>query len=318
MSLLRDSRDDYIALIGAASDAFGFPQEFIEKDYWVTEVLRSIAKPFDGARVVFKGGTSLSKAFCLIARMSEDVDILLVLGPKTSTNSRDKILKGLAARVLSDLPLSGELSTSTTGIKRNTIFKYPTLAEIALVSEGVLLEMGIRGGAHPVETMDLRSYIAQHALASGASQADYEELEPVRIDVLGPERTLVEKLAALHHLSTNVGSDSGSKYLALGARHYYDVAKLLADQNVRDRLVAIGDLAAIVDSINEESQKWRLPFSPRPPGGFGDSPAFGNDPTIMSIVEPAYLRAMEFVPAKHDRPSLTDCLGVVARYRDLI
>lgn len=68
MGRLRDSADDLFALVGATSEHFGIPQEFVEKDYWVTELLRSTAQPVQDALVVFKGGTSLSKGFGLIER----------------------------------------------------------------------------------------------------------------------------------------------------------------------------------------------------------------------------------------------------------
>ena len=52
----------------------GLRPAIIEKDYYVTEALRIIAGN-DGERIIFKGGTSLSKGWNLIGRFSEDVDI---------------------------------------------------------------------------------------------------------------------------------------------------------------------------------------------------------------------------------------------------
>ncbi|MGH2443027.1 MAG: nucleotidyl transferase AbiEii/AbiGii toxin family protein, partial [Chloroflexota bacterium] len=83
---LRENPDDLAVLIAQTSSQCGIPQAFIEKDFWVTEVLRSIAEPLDALippdievapRVVFKGGTSLSRAYHLIQRFSEDIDILV-------------------------------------------------------------------------------------------------------------------------------------------------------------------------------------------------------------------------------------------------
>jgi predicted nucleotidyltransferase component of viral defense system len=48
----------------------------IEKDYFVTEAL-SLIEQAAGPQVIFKGGTSLSKGWCLIDRFSEDIDIFL-------------------------------------------------------------------------------------------------------------------------------------------------------------------------------------------------------------------------------------------------
>jgi predicted nucleotidyltransferase component of viral defense system len=52
----------------------GLREALIEKDYFVTEVLRIIEQE-TGSRVIFKGGTSLSKGWGLIQRFSEDIDI---------------------------------------------------------------------------------------------------------------------------------------------------------------------------------------------------------------------------------------------------
>jgi hypothetical protein len=67
MTLLRDSPDDLFALCGAAADSLGIPQPaFVEKDFWVIELLRSVVRPLDlepvnnipcSATVRFKGGT---------------------------------------------------------------------------------------------------------------------------------------------------------------------------------------------------------------------------------------------------------------------
>ena len=76
-----------------ATKGKNIPAENIEKDFWVTEALRSLATPlvhpimgssgapsgFLEARVVFKGGTSLSKAHGLIDRFSEDIDLFVMV-----------------------------------------------------------------------------------------------------------------------------------------------------------------------------------------------------------------------------------------------
>ena len=84
--MLREA-DELFALCGAAAAQLGIPDPaFVEKDFWVVELLRSIVRPIDlapvgdvpcSAAVRFKGGTSLSKAFGFIKRFSEDVDILV-------------------------------------------------------------------------------------------------------------------------------------------------------------------------------------------------------------------------------------------------
>ena len=54
----------------------GLRPAIIEKDYYVTEALRNLAAA-GAERIIFKGGTSLSKGWNLIDRFSEDIDIFL-------------------------------------------------------------------------------------------------------------------------------------------------------------------------------------------------------------------------------------------------
>jgi hypothetical protein len=68
-------RSDFAELITATGDEAGIGNPgIVEKDYFVTEALRLIARDF-GEVVIFKGGTSLSKGWKLINRFSEDIDL---------------------------------------------------------------------------------------------------------------------------------------------------------------------------------------------------------------------------------------------------
>jgi predicted nucleotidyltransferase component of viral defense system len=65
------------------------PVEFVEKDFWVTELLRAVVSEaaVSCAVAIFKGGTSLSKAYRIIERFSEDVDIL----PRSSRRPASRV-----------------------------------------------------------------------------------------------------------------------------------------------------------------------------------------------------------------------------------
>lgn len=78
-NLLREDPDAFDALRDRTSERLKVDPGAIEKDYWVTEVLRSAVAPFVGVDdLVFKGGTSLSKAYGIIERFSEDIVVLVV------------------------------------------------------------------------------------------------------------------------------------------------------------------------------------------------------------------------------------------------
>lgn len=322
MARLRDSREDLFALVGRASDGLGLPLEFVEKDFWITELLRSVTEPIDDAYVVFKGGTSLSKAFGLIERFSEDVDLLVVTRPLAKDfgkGSVDKILKALCSRVGLHLgiPESDQtLEASGKGEHRNVRYGYPASVGTTVVRRGVLLEMGVRGGPNPSSRREVRSYVSQYATESlGLSEDEYEEFGSVSVEVLGPERTLFEKLAVLHHLATN-HADSAD-HLGQALRHLYDVYKLVTSPNVVSSLREQPNLAAeMALDIEAISLKWGWVHTPRPEKGYADSPIFDSSHPCQKIVVEAWgrLRPLIFGTV----PSVDDCREAVHEVRDLL
>jgi predicted nucleotidyltransferase component of viral defense system len=66
------------AAINETADYLKIKSAFIEKDYWISLILKRLSESKYVNSVVFKGGTSLSKGHKLIQRFSEDVDIALL------------------------------------------------------------------------------------------------------------------------------------------------------------------------------------------------------------------------------------------------
>ena len=71
------AQDQQQNIFNQASDATGLPSYSIEKDAWVTLVLRMLFTSVLSDQIVFKGGTSLSKGYNLIERFSEDIDLAI-------------------------------------------------------------------------------------------------------------------------------------------------------------------------------------------------------------------------------------------------
>ena len=88
---LHDNKTLFQEAIQATATKKNIPDVFVEKDYWVTWVLRNLSKSANAEKIVFKGGTSLSKAYKLIERFSEDVD-LAVLRPGENQNQTKKLI----------------------------------------------------------------------------------------------------------------------------------------------------------------------------------------------------------------------------------
>ena len=68
---LHSDKEAFKEIIALAAEHFGYEQSHVEKDYWVSKILRDISMSEYADKTYFKGGTSLSKAYGLIERFSE-------------------------------------------------------------------------------------------------------------------------------------------------------------------------------------------------------------------------------------------------------
>lgn len=222
------------AVIRAADHFHGLRPAIIEKDYYVTEALRIIADAA-GDKIIFKGGTSLSKGWNLIQRFSEDIDIFLdplAFHPPLGKKAIDRELKKLRDVVAAHPALTfvPEESRTIGGFGRSDRFSYPQrFGGPGEVTNRVLLEAGAASGREPTSVVELRSYLAQFLAETGATLGvDDESAFPMRL--LHFRRTFVEKMFAIHskvELFKRDGQPLGGY-----ARHYYDLYQLAAEGDV--------------------------------------------------------------------------------------
>ena len=334
MALLRASPDDLGVLLTNAATWYSAARgvnilpEVLEKDFWVTEALRHLAAPQQysaptvtgypvTARAVFKGGTSLSKAFGIIERFSEDIDVFLVIDPVAGAVPSsvragqpaptftlgaarvDTIMRTTAARLAATLGLPHEsYGTSRAGTKRSYMFTYPPAVDhtdtaVGGLGEAVLLELVRMGTPTPNAAHTLTSLLSTYVAAEGVlALAEFDELAPFRMDVLAPERTLVDKLAILHDVASRTLAGGGLAALSRQARHYYDVHQLLTTPAVTQSLEATpGLVATYAAAAQAESIAVRRAGIQRPTNGFAASPAF-CDPGFLESARGEYEREM--------------------------
>jgi predicted nucleotidyltransferase component of viral defense system len=307
---LRDSPAEFEALRDSTSERLGVDRGAVEKDYWATEVLRSACTTGAAAAgVVFKGGTSLSKAFGLIERFSEDVDLLVVT---TATgNALKRTLRGVADRVSADLGIEYDREGEGRGYL-NARFAYRTASPASFLTSGVLLEMGSRGGPKPNEVRSVGSLMSDAAaMIDPTAEGDFADLTRFDVTVLAPERTLAEKLAFLHHRAT-VGDVEA---LRRGARHLYDVALVLRSERVRDAL-ADGEMASLMVDVDARSEAAGWPYTPRPEAGFAASPAFAPTSAVHDAFEAGFADLRELVWG--ELPTVTDAIEEVRANTELL
>ncbi|MBY0488944.1 MAG: nucleotidyl transferase AbiEii/AbiGii toxin family protein [Gemmatimonadaceae bacterium] len=263
---------DFSELVNLTADARALLPALVEKDYWVTRVLEAIA-PCEAAThcVVFKGGTSLSKAWNVIRRFSEDVD-LLITGPNfgeppTSDGVRKRVFQSLHQKI-TDMTGMVLPEKSTLGSREerewyrrrsqyymNVRYPVPGRPHQALgpAEDVVLVELGYRGGTHPHVQRTVRSMCAEYLDEVRGSALDAfaeceADLAPLSLEVLHPHRTLVEKILALS--AGAVGN------IPLRPRHYYDVVMVFESVPEAKDFVASEDFTKLVREAAELSNAY--------------------------------------------------------------
>lgn len=235
----------------------------VEKDFWVCWTLKSLFDlPSGNAAMTFKGGTSLSKAYGLINRFSEDIDLatdpafFIAQGlqdpeePEISRTQRDKRMSRLdeactayigdALLMILREQLQERLgSTEGWSIDQDTedpnalLFRYPKSdpgREHSYVRGVVKIELGWRAKTAPSERRSIAPYLAEIPMLLEEPQ--------VVCNVLVPDRTFWEKVTAMHAESFR------AKAKQFFSRHYYDVAAMLQTQIGH---IASRDLAMLED-----------------------------------------------------------------------
>lgn len=246
----------------ATAQQLGLPEAFVEKDYWVTHVLRALADSPYREQLVFKGGTALSKAYGLVERFSEDVD-LAIAGTENWTGGQVKKLMDAGARhITQGLTSVVEAGVTVRGSHfRKTLHQYQATIGPAAGSQvrlgAVLLEVNAFARPHPSQWRPVQSYAGQFLAQRGElALVGQHGLAPFEVLVLALERTLVEKILAL--VRAGYAEDPLTE-LQAKIRHAYDLHQLLQQPALQQFLAspAFEALLAEVrvdDARNQEFQ----------------------------------------------------------------
>ena len=248
---------DFRDAIAAAANYFssqGLTEQFIEKDYYITEALRMIAGLYP-ERVIFKGGTSLSKGWNLINRFSEDIDLFFnpqISEPRLSKNKIDTELKIIRDKVGEHIGLQIEINggRSEKGVSRSSYYTYKQHFSGNLPNR-ILLEIGIRSGDYPLESVQLSSFLADFLNKAGDTLSAEDE-SPFSMMLLHFNRTFGEKLFAIH--DTIEAYQRNGKPFDKYARHYYDLYQLAQRDEVK-RLLESEDFEKIKQDCDRLSQQ---------------------------------------------------------------
>lgn len=230
-------------VITQTANKVGLPVQAVEKDLWVTLILQIVfSLPFAN-KLVFKGGTSLSKVWDLIERFSEDIDLAIdrsyfgLEGDLTKKQIK-KLRKESSLFVRNILTEAIKYEIQRLGLDsvceieaepdgegdgtypepRKIYIRYQSLFEDegSYLAQAVLLEVGSRSLIEPTETAKVKSLVSTH-FPINTTLVDSDVITSV------PQKTFLEKSFLLHELFSAGGASIADRK----SRHLYDLEKMM-------------------------------------------------------------------------------------------
>lgn len=310
------SRTEVGEIAVEASGRSKIPARHFEKDFYITQALRAVFAEM-GDLVVFKGGTSLSKAYRLIDRFSEDIDLLI--NPSEETDNPAGI-NGILDRIveLSMMGIGGKVTIKNDerepGLARKTNLRpdYNSSKQSGISSD-IQIESGRRGGPVPVETQQIAPMAASYLDLEG------EDFEKFDVVVLHPARTLLEKLLAVRSLGDRMVAQANRNVPGRAARHFYDIHALLADGSPAVNYLRSneGSATELLRDCEAVTARW---YTAEPPyvGSLAQAAVF-VDADIRDPLRQAYEKTCgELCYPSADVPTWSEVLERVRLSKDLL
>lgn len=221
MESLHNNKELFSDVIIAASNALNIAPAIIEKDYYVTLLLKRITEKCPD--IIFKGGTSLSKCFKIINRFSEDIDI--GLNADKATEGMRKNLKASIKEAIDELgfELDNPEHIFTRTYYNKYQIKYPISETTAFIKPYLYVETAIFMKPFPFEIREADTYVYRFLKEQEQEQIiEQYGLNPFSIKVQTLDRTFIDKMFALgdYYLT---GKTKGY------SRHLYDLYKIMPE-----------------------------------------------------------------------------------------
>ena len=230
MNWYREYQAEWKEIIETVARELGRSEQMVEKDTVQSMFLYELAKselPF-----VFKGGTSLSKAYNLIDRFSEDIDLSMNRRPTQSERVKSKELIIDIAENLG-LVLSNPEDIKSRYDYNKYVFKYESL--FSVIPLEIIIETSYYQSVYPVDKHVVGSFVGRFCLDRNIILPVPFEAAEVMMNVQSVERTFVDKVFAVCDYKIQNMQDRDS-------RHLYDICKLLREVELNEELDKLIDM----------------------------------------------------------------------------
>ena len=259
---LHNNKEAFNNAILFTSNNIKIAPDFIEKDYWISLVLKRLSESKYVDSVVFKGGTSLSKGHKLINRFSEDVDVAVILTPDTSGNKIKTLIRTVEKEIAADLTEKEVDGVTSKGSRfRKAVYEFPvtlTQKQNSSIPESIIVEINSFANPFPYHRVGIQSMIGEYLQSQNQEELVKKyDLGAFEVNVLDKEQTLIEKLVSLirFSFSNNVFESISGKI-----RHFYDLYYLLNDKECNSYVNSEGFINQFKKVLAHDQQQFDEPL----------------------------------------------------------
>ncbi|MCZ2283273.1 MAG: nucleotidyl transferase AbiEii/AbiGii toxin family protein [Bacteroidales bacterium] len=286
---LHENQKLFIQLLNFSANTLKIRPEFIEEDYWITHALQRMAQNENADKVVFKGGTSLSKAYRLTNRFSEDIDIAIVDADSFSKNQLKMLIKRLAKDMASDLQEIIIPNVTSKGSRfYKAIYQYQNLVGLtssAVKTGQLLIEINTYANPYTYINREISSFLSDYLIAINRNDLiEQYDLNPFSIKVLDIRRTLIEKMVSLLRFSFETDV---VKALSTKIRHFYDLYYLANDKECAEYLQSSEFKKDLSELLIHDQQEFDIPEGWQTKT-IKESPLFKEFSTLWTILSVVY------------------------------
>lgn len=230
---LHENKTLFNQAVRFTAQKLGILDIYVEKDYWVTFALKIIFSSEAAKYTIFKGGTALSKCYGIIERFSEDIDLVIVQSGESNNQLKNKTkqISKILEPYFPEIEVEG--ITQKMGMNRKTAHSYAKefSGEFGQVRDSIIIEASWLGYFEPNEDKEIKTLIAEMMERNDQTPLIGEYgLEPFKVSVLMPTRTLCEKIMSLVRFSY---SEDAISDLKNKVRHIYDIYKMLEAPEIK-------------------------------------------------------------------------------------
>lgn len=223
------------------SDYIGIPYQAVKRDYFIVNILEKLVNSEYREQCVFKGGTSLSKAYPnSINRFSEDIDLTYVPNEELSARQYDRNLKRIET-IMSEGMNIEKIANERSDYNKSSYIWFSNERE----DTSIKLEIGSTVRPDPFSKRKVKTYIQEYLESIERNDIiEQNQMCVVNVNVLNIERTFIDKIMSIKRHAICGTLDKK-------VRHIYDVAVLYTHPTIKTFLENKNDLKKLIKMTKE-------------------------------------------------------------------